>query len=484
MRKQILALIISITILGIGLSGCQENEINKKIDTDGDGYIDEIDAFPNDISEWEDSDNDGIGNNLDLFPNDSTEWKDTDLDGVGDNSDYYPFDNTSWDKIKTITIGDNNITDTISETNKMLNLIITGDGCNISVSKNTILVNLTISGSKNIVRVSKSHIFLSNLSGSGNEILFYDEYDPVIVNAEPYINKIVSDDTELKIYAEALIMGLESDDVECKINAVYRHVVEDFECIENTSDNIIQTPQETIDKKSGSCEDLTILIISLLENIGIKTYLVLNEDNVYSFVNEINSIILWNYVESSLVKQTEKDWGEEIIQPYEETFGLSYLNLRYFGGEEGKTFGDYIDYMNLTYLIDSDQPLHLFIVPSWGDFINLTKGKEFSHYEEWEKQALISIINNIEYLDKYCGIIIINENQQDANVHVDLEFYFRPLFYKKYSVDDIIIYKINENDGIVLDPSLGDYGFAGNDSNLEGEIIIINPITLEYFIKN
>jgi len=35
------------------------------VDTDGDGYDDSVDLFPNDITEWIDTDLDGIGNNSD-----------------------------------------------------------------------------------------------------------------------------------------------------------------------------------------------------------------------------------------------------------------------------------------------------------------------------------------------------------------------------------------------------------------------------------
>jgi len=226
---------------------------------------------------------------------------------------------------------------------------------------------------------------------------------------------------------------------------------------------------------------LSILIISLLENIDIKTYLVLTEDNIYSLVGEIDSSNLWSYVESSLIKQVEKEWGEKIIQPYEETFVLNYLHLRYFGGEEGSSFGDYIDYVNVSYMIDSDQPLHLFIVPSWEDFVNLAQGKNFTHYEEWEKKALISMINNLDYIEEYCGIIIINEGTQNANVHVDLEFIFRPSFYSKYSVEDINDYNIKGTNNVLLDPTLGPYGIAGYDKNVGSEKTIIDPITLEWF---
>ncbi|MCK4589852.1 MAG: hypothetical protein KAT77_05380 [Nanoarchaeota archaeon] len=45
------------------------------LDTDGDGYIDSEDAFPNDSSEWQDSDGDGTGDNSD---------SDDDNDGYSD----------------------------------------------------------------------------------------------------------------------------------------------------------------------------------------------------------------------------------------------------------------------------------------------------------------------------------------------------------------------------------------------------------------
>ena len=61
-------------------------------DSDGDGYGDQIDEFPNDANEWADSDGDGVGDNADAFPEDATETADSDDDGVGDNADAFPND--------------------------------------------------------------------------------------------------------------------------------------------------------------------------------------------------------------------------------------------------------------------------------------------------------------------------------------------------------------------------------------------------------
>lgn len=76
-------------------------------DTDGDGYHDEIDAFPDDPSEWVDSDGDGTGDNSDVFPTDPTEIADSDWDGTGDNADVFPGNPNEWQDSDSDGVGDN-----------------------------------------------------------------------------------------------------------------------------------------------------------------------------------------------------------------------------------------------------------------------------------------------------------------------------------------------------------------------------------------
>ena len=81
------------------------NYSEEKPDSDSDGFVDPVDAFPSDKDEWLDTDNDGTGDNADsdddgdgvqdkgdLFPRDASEWADTDGDGVGNNADAFPND--------------------------------------------------------------------------------------------------------------------------------------------------------------------------------------------------------------------------------------------------------------------------------------------------------------------------------------------------------------------------------------------------------
>jgi len=89
MKKELTIIGISIMLLVLGLSGCTETEAK---DTDGDGYNDDVDYFPQNANEWADSDGDNIGDNSDAFPSNASEWLDSDSDGYGDNSDDFPND--------------------------------------------------------------------------------------------------------------------------------------------------------------------------------------------------------------------------------------------------------------------------------------------------------------------------------------------------------------------------------------------------------
>ncbi|MCK4736216.1 MAG: transglutaminase domain-containing protein, partial [Methanophagales archaeon] len=94
--------------------------------------------------------------------------------------------------------------------------------------------------------------------------------DPVIQEVEPCISEVVFDDVNLRKQAASIVSGCPSGDKECQVNRIYRYVVENFDYYSDPrSREFIQSPSETMNIKGGDCEDLTILLMSLLENLGI-----------------------------------------------------------------------------------------------------------------------------------------------------------------------------------------------------------------------
>jgi hypothetical protein len=304
--------------------------------------------------------------------------------------------------------------------------------------------------------------------------------DPVVRRADPYISKIDTSNIDLRAYANSIIKDSPPNDKEAQINAIYRYIVENYNYLSDpTGVELIQSPQETMQIMGGDCEDLAILLNSLLENIGIKTYLVLTDTHAYSLAYDVDTNKLWTYVEQSLIAQVEKDSGENIRQNYNQTFVLK-ANYNWYYGGDGSPLASSVDYLNISYKIISNKPLHLYVVPSKEDFNLLVNRSTFTHYPGCEHENILSIEDVCSHLDKNGGIILCNNNRGDASITVNLMFYFRPSFYQLFKNETITSYIIHNTNCVVLDATAGLYGYPGYDGGLTGEKIAIDPVTKEY----
>lgn len=78
-----------IVVLTLIISESGILSLDNYTDSDGDGYSDSEDDFPNEESQWLDSDGDGWGDNqegvnADRFPEDALQWSDSDMDQLSD----------------------------------------------------------------------------------------------------------------------------------------------------------------------------------------------------------------------------------------------------------------------------------------------------------------------------------------------------------------------------------------------------------------
>ena len=431
--KQLMVVLLGLVVISSGLlSGCSEKKPTNTVvaDSDSDGYNDTVDAFPHNSSEWKDSDGDGVGDNADAFPYDRNETKDSDGDGVGDNADAFPFDPTEWKDSDSDGVGDNSDYYPFDPTRWEQPLV-----------------------------------------------------DLFLERAQPFIEKVVMDDSTLQSYASIIIGSCDASARECRVNALYRDVLMNYTCISAPMSNAtLQTPQETIQLKEGTCEDLSILLCSLLYNSGIPSSLVFTDEHVYALVSGVNADTLWSVAEQSLLRQVEDHFGEPMSQSYQQTYALPQANMLYVGGEEGKTFTGLIDWMTIDYSIESDHPLHMFVVPTQKEFFALRDGDfaNFTNFSQWEDRNLTSKTGTIPELTTYGGVILLNEGAQTATVNVDFLFTFHPSFYQTYNRNTLTTYNVNGTDAVLLDPTLGEYGFPGYAAGIIGEKTVIDPLTKEY----
>lgn len=310
------------------------------------------------------------------------------------------------------------------------------------------------------------------------------EIEPYEVRlAKPYIDKIVVDDDELRELASAIVEDYSNN--EGKVNAVYRYIVEDFTYVADPEyTESIQSPFETLDLEGGDCEDLAILACSLLENIGVKTYLVLTENHAYALVAGINSDNLSEYINRSLEEQYIED--HNVVSSVDETLRLSAGYVYYYGGNgtafpiDAATVGDSvvrIESLEIYYSISSSEPVNIYILPSKDEVDNLVQRRSFQHYPECAEQGVYQAQVTCG-IPRYGGIAIQNPTSRDATVDVEVTFSYK-IYFEGLK---ITCYTLKDEQAIVLELTAGEYGYPGYSPVEEAERrIAIDPVTKEYF---
>jgi hypothetical protein len=310
------------------------------------------------------------------------------------------------------------------------------------------------------------------------------EMEPYEVRlAKPYIEKIVPDDAQLGELADAIAQDY--PDKEGKVNAVYRYIVKNFTYIPDPENGeSINSPFETLDTKGGDCEDLTILACSLLENIGIRTYLVLTESHAYGWVSGIDPESLWTYINGSLQEQFIAD--HDMVSAMDEVLELGARHVYYYGGDgsafpiEAATFGDSvvkIQSLEINYSVWSSEPVNIYILPSRDEFDNLVDRRSFEHYPDCRELEVYQAEGTCE-IPRYGGIAIQNPTSRDAVVNAGVTFSYEVYFEGL----KVTYYTLEGQQAIVLELTAGKYGYPGYSPLVETERkLAIDPITGDYF---
>ena len=310
------------------------------------------------------------------------------------------------------------------------------------------------------------------------------EIEPYEVRkAKPYIEKIVVDDAELRQLASDIVQDY--DENEGKVNAIYRYVVKNFTYIADPEDmEFVRSPFETLDLKGGDCEDLAILACSLLENIGIRTYLVLTENHAYALVSGINPDNLRDHINRSLQEQFIED--HNMVSTIGEEFQLKKGYVCYYGGDgrvfpiEAASFGDSvvkIESLEIDYSVSTSELVNIYILPSEDEFDNLVQRRSFEHYPDCQKEEVYQVQATCE-ISRYGGIAIQNPTSRNAMVNLRVTFSYKVYFEGL----KVTYYTLKGEQAIVLELTAGEYGYPGYSPIAEtDEKFAIDPITEEYF---
>lgn len=325
---------------------------------------------------------------------------------------------------------------------------------------------------------------------------FTQSNDPVLRKSEPYIKPIDTENATLRAMAVSIVNGGPNGDKEYQVNKAYRYVVEQYAYYSDPrTRDYIQPPYETIAIRGGDCEDLSILLCSLLENLGVRTYLVLTENHAYCLASGVDLEKLKGYAQQSLLEQVANDNNAKsgdksmiardgklyTLKEEHETTTVRSGYVWYYGGN-GSKLEDPIRSVDWQYEIESSAPLTVYLVPSRSDYEAICQDRPFNACPGTEARNVIRFSGSYEGMDTNGGLVLKNDGRGDASVTINIKK------YTYYAVDDILmdmrmtIYTLNNQTCIVLDPTAGKYGYPGFSSKNEtGERLAIDPVTKQYY---
>jgi len=276
-----------------------------------------------------------------------------------------------------------------------------------------------------------------NPAEEGQDFIFEVDYSTPWVapvneeNITQYLNALDLSNSKLRSEATKYIRDCPSGDIECQLIYVYEGFLLNYSYIADPrNEEHIQSPFETINYGGGDCEDLTILLISLLENIGIETYMVLEPEHVYALACGVDAEVMYNYtlplfytydlVENSTEKiHIKGDWGW------------------YYGGND--SFKD----MAFTMLVNitANKPITVFAVNDEYDYQAFMYGEPYTYIQGTYRENVRSY-NETLVVPATGGFVIFNPNKYGADIALRVESY---LNYYGIDPKNLIIYTYSIN---------------------------------------
>ena len=317
--------------------------------------------------------------------------------------------------------------------------------------------------------------------------------DPALGKSEPYTRLIDTENASLRAMAVSIVGG---GDKEYQVNKLYRYVVEQYSYYNDPRGrDYIQPPYETIAIRGGDCEDLSILLCSLLENVGIRNYLVLTDDHAYCLASGVDIARLRGYAQQALLEQMANDYNAKsgdkamiardgklyTLEEGHETTTIKSGYVWYFGGN-GSKLGDPIQSMDCQYEVESSSPLTVYYVPSSSDYEAICQNRLFNYYPGTEARNVVRLSGSCKDMRTNGGLVLKNNGREDAFVTVSIKKYTYYATADVFTGMHFTTYTLNNQTCVVLDPTAGRYGYPGFSlKNATGERLAIDPVTKQYY---
>lgn len=306
---------------------------------------------------------------------------------------------------------------------------------------------------------------------AGGSLTFNEQME--VSNISPY--KIYTDKIDrgysvpLRQLAQKITEGCPSNDKDCQVVSLYHYVQSGINYLADPQGrDFIQNPSETLQIKGGDCEDLSILLMSLLVNVGIETYMVFTPKtaeaggHAYMLACGLNQERVNFFIEQTLLtKSSSKEINESYI--------VGAKKWRYWPISISKP-------TEIQYTVAANRPVDVMVFTSVSELQQFLNGYQAKIFPCPGKNLLN--ISGSCLVQPGSVFAVLNNDLADitANVHIK---YISQQLQANSNFNMMQTYNVNEKQCIALDPAIkGNFVIPGQEApfvkNASKTIIGIN----------
>ncbi len=294
-----------------------------------------------------------------------------------------------------------------------------------------------------------------------------------------YLSAVNSSSPELRHKAINITVGCKN--TECRISKIYNYMNNQFTYYGDAGgENHPQTPNETLAYAGGDCEDLSILTSSLLENVGVKTYLAFIEGHVFSIVCDIDKedfqkAMVIDYLDNYVRTANEEGYEITLIN------GDAYETVKFSGkaiiNEDNPLVflpESGIERLSFDYDINASGPLNLWSLVSSTDVESFVGGGTYNFYIRCSEEGIISKKGMCNNMHKNTSVLLTSSTRDLIEVQYDITFKYLMVDGVEEAAEklNITYYEFNQTVCVPLDITTNAY--PGYISQINETIVAVS----------
>lgn len=259
-----------------------------------------------------------------------------------------------------------------------------------------------------------------------------------------YVDAILPASDDLRALAYKKVKSCPAGDRTCIAIELYRYVQEEIGYLADpAAREYIQTPTTTLNIGAGDCEDLSILLASLLENTGIPSLLVFAQNHVYTMACGIDTKNLRSRIEARYTTRPPEVVHEDTRQLDAHMLSVINLNVR--------------DTLTLSIGLRASTLVDWIVVPTTADVDAIRQHQSYRYFPSCSRERITELAAECT-IPGNAPLIAINRTDHPVQLATRLRYEPPPI---PPNLPTLTTYVVDGSSCLPLDPAIKGQAYPG-----------------------